>query len=214
MGINLARLEHSVVVAIDPQPNFLKSITDSEQLMLRGLFLLEVSALLEVPILITEQNPLKMGGVDPKISEAIGEDYSLYGKMSFSCCGSEPFIEQLQKLNKKQIFLWGIETHICVCQSAIQLMQKGFEVFVATDAVGARSGSAHHIGLSRIKQSGAILTHTESIAYEWIKNAENPSFREILDFVKKYTELEQSLPYSVVTQDTGPLGMYWSTPPL
>ncbi len=214
MGKNLARLEDSVVVALDPQPNFLKSITDSEQFMLRGLFLLEVSALLEVPILITEQNPLKMGGIDPKISEAIGEDYPLYGKMSFSCCESGPFLDHLQKLGKKQIILWGLETHICVCQSALQLTQKGFEVFVAADALGARSALAHHIGLSRIKQSGVVLTHTESVVYEWIKNAENPAFREVLSLVKKYADLEESLPYSVITQETGPLGMYWNTPPL
>ena len=214
MGTCLARQEQSVIVAIDPQPNFLKALPDPEPMMLRGLFLLEASKLLEIPVLISEQNPLKMGGLDPRISEVIGEDHPLYGKMSFSCCGSTSFLEHLKNLNKKQVILWGIETHICVNQTAQNLMQLGYEVFVAADAVAARSTSAHHLGLMRIKQAGAILAHTESIAYEWIKSAENPVFRDFLEVVKKYSELEESLPYSVAVQESGPLGIYWNTPPL
>ena len=214
MQTHLANIDQSVVVVLDMQPNFLKAVIDSEQILQRSLFFLEISKLLNVPVLVTEQNPLKMGGVDPQLSEVMEEEYPLFAKMSFSCSGSEPFLQHLKKPNRKQVFLIGIETHICMNQTAQALTDLGYEVFVICDAISARTALAHQIGLSRIKQGGSILTHSESVAYEWMESAEHPDFREVLELVKKYTVEEDSLLYAMAAQEAGPLGIYWNTPPL
>ena len=107
-------------------------------------------------------------------------------KMSFSCAGCQDFVRTLGDTDLGQVVLVGIETHICVSQTAHYLLEDRVPVIIGADAVGARKSDMHEIGLARMGAAGAVLAHTESIAYEWLKSAEHPKFREALQIVKKY----------------------------
>lgn len=183
--LNLAEVNRSMLVAIDPQPNFMKNVANRDRVIHRGLFLTRVAKILEIPILITEQNPEKMGGADPRIVETAGTLAPLIGKMSFSCCQDDIFMGHVTRHPCSQVVLWGVETHICVSQTAQQLLKQGYQVYIAADAVSARDQESHLMALDRMRHAGAVVTHTESIVYEWLRSAEHPKFKEVLELVKQ-----------------------------
>lgn len=181
----LARLEDSVVIVVDMQPTFLDGCWRSAEVLDRVKFLVESANLLGVPVLATEQYRERMGGTESSLAELIGE--SALDKMSFSCCGIDSFNTALGNLGRKQVVLVGIETHICVNQTAHHLVsQVQNEVIVCVDAVTARSEDRHRIGMERIRALGVTPAHTESIAYEWMGSASHPQFKDVLRLVKKY----------------------------
>jgi isochorismate hydrolase len=138
-----------------------------------------------VPILATEQNPGRMGGTHERLLPLVKS--SPLEKMAFSCAGCTEFSDSLITLQRPQIVLIGIETHICISQTALDLLTKGFEVIVCADAVSARSPDRHSLGLERIRDAGAGIAHTESVAYEWMGAADSPAFREALELVKSHS---------------------------
>jgi len=174
--------ESSIVVLIDVQPSFLSGIFEADRVLARSEFVLKVARLLQVPVLATEQYPSRMGGTQERLVPLLaGEPI---GKMAFSCARSQPFLEGLEATRRRQVVLVGIETHICVSQTAHDLLGKGFEVVVAADAVSARTLDRHTVGLKRIRDAGAVAAHSESIAYEWMGGADSPAFKEVLALVK------------------------------
>ncbi len=176
--------ESSVVVLIDVQPNFLSGIYEADRVLARSEFILKVAKLLHVPILATEQYPSRMGGTHERLLPLL--ESSTIGKMAFSCARSQPFLDALEATGRRQVVLVGIETHICVSQSAHDLLGKGFDVAIGVDAVSARTLDRHKIGLKRIRDAGAVTAHTESIAYEWMETADSPAFKGVLGIVKEY----------------------------
>ncbi len=180
----LARIEDSVLIVIDMQPSFLDGVWRNEEVLNRTKFIVECATILGVPILATEQYRERMGASEPSLATLIGSE--AMDKMTFSCCGIAPFTGHLDKLGKKQVVLAGIETHICVNQTAHHLVGSSHEVIVCADAVSARTEDRHKIGLKRLCDLGATLAHTESVVYEWIGSAADLRFREILALVKKY----------------------------
>jgi nicotinamidase-related amidase len=185
MAASTLRAEASVLVVVDIQPSFLSGIVESDRVLERSEFLLKVARLLEIPVLTTEQYPSRMGGTHERLLPLLHAEPPM-GKMSFSCSGCEAFREQIESLNRKQVVLVGIETHICVSQTAHDLLRSGYEVIIGADAVSARTMDRHKIGLKRIRDAGAVTAHTESMAYEWMQSAEHPRFREVLKIVKEY----------------------------
>jgi len=178
----LANADESVLVVIDPQPKFMGGIFESADVLARIRFLVQVANLLEVPILITEQNPEKMGGCDPDLLAMIGKP--AIPKMEFGAWKNEAFADAMSETGRSQAVLVGIETHICVCQTANQMMNDDFEVFVVGDAVSARTEAMHKMAIKRLRDSGAVIAHSESVAYEWMESASHPAFREVLNLVK------------------------------
>jgi len=110
--------------------------------------------------------------------------------MTFGCCGSGKFRKALLATERPIVLLAGIETHICIAQTALQLLEDEFDVVIAVDAVGARTDLAHRSGLERLRDGGAELLHSEAIVYEWLGTAEHPQFRAVLDVVKRYPPAE------------------------
>lgn len=178
----LADASRSVVVAIDLQPAFLRAIHESARVLARSAFLLECAALLDVPVLATEQNPERMGGTEPAIKAFLAA--GAFPKHVFSCVGCEGFDSALASMARTQIVLVGIETHICVNQTAHHLLASGYDVILAADALSARTPSMHAIGIERMRDAGAVVAHTESIVYEWLGSAAHPAFRDVLQVVK------------------------------
>lgn len=181
----LARAEESVLVVIDVQPTFLKAIHERERVVSRTRFLARAANALGIPILATEQYATRMGGTHEDV-EADLEDAPRFDKLAFSAAGCPAFMDALASLGRMQAVLVGIETHICVNQTSHHLLQSGFEVLLAADAVSARTASMHEIGLGRIGAAGAAIAHSESIVYEWMLGGDHPKFREVLETVKAF----------------------------
>ena len=183
----LARAEDSVLVVVDVQPTFLDPVWEKSRVLERSKFLIECANLLEVPIIATEQYPDRMGRTDPKLLAALDNRQSTIAKMSFSCWGEREFVRALERHKRAQVVMVGIETHICVTQSAHDLMDEDIDVIVCADAVSARSEMMHDTGLRRMADEGAAIAHTESVVYEWMQTAEHPAFKEVLKLVKSYS---------------------------
>jgi len=169
------------VVAVDLQPSFLKAIHEADRVIARCRFLIEAARSLSVPIIATTQNADRMGGVAPEFEGLLPEAID---KMSFSCWGSEAFRHALEEVDRRLVVLIGIETHICIGQTAHHLLTGTWEVAVCPDAVSARSLDRHKLGMERIRDAGGVPVHSEAVVYEWLRNAEDPAFREILSLVK------------------------------
>lgn len=184
MPASTLHAQSSVVALIDVQPSFLSGIFEADRVLDRSEFILKVAKLLDVPILATEQYPSRMGGTHEKLVPLLAG--KAVDKMAFSSGRCRPFMDALEATGRRQVILVGIETHICVSQTAHDLLAKGFEVIVGADAVSARSLDRHKIGLKRIRDAGAVTAHTESVAYEWMETAESPAFRKVLEIVKAY----------------------------
>lgn len=138
--------------------------------------------LLDIPAVITEQLPDKLGPTREELMESLS-DAPVIPKSSFSCCGEAAFTRALDSSGKKQILLCGIESHICVLQTALELLENGFEVFVAADAVASRNPENKKRALERMRQHGAEIIATESALFEWMRDAAHPAFREIRKFL-------------------------------
>lgn len=174
----------SGLIVVDLQDSFLAPIKERDAVVHRSRFLIEVARLLQVPIIATEQYATRMGGTAETIREALGDAPAL-DKMCFSSCRSEGFWTAWEGLDRSQAVLVGIETHICVNQTAQDLLERGYEVFVCEDATGARM-DAREGALKRLRHEGVVVTHTESVAYEWLGEAGTPEFKEALELVKRY----------------------------
>ncbi|MDI9638810.1 isochorismatase family protein [Kamptonema cortianum] len=176
--------ENCVLVVVDMQPTFLAGIFDAEKVLARTKFIVESANLLDVPVLATVQYPERMGGTEESLDAMIAGP--TLGKMAFSCCGCEDFSHEFKQLDRGQVLLVGIETHICITQTALDLLDQGFEVFVAADAVSSRTLEANKIGFKRLRDFGCWLVHSESAVYEWMQGADHEKFRDVLGIVKKY----------------------------
>jgi nicotinamidase-related amidase len=139
---------------------------------------------LEIPILWTEQAPEKLGETIPEIRQSLLVATQPIAKICFSCCGNELFLEQVKSLNRNQILVTGLETHICVYQTVRDLHNMGFGVQVVADAVSSRTAENKQLGLERMKEAGAKLTSTEMALFELVRVAEGPKFKAISKLVK------------------------------
>lgn len=180
------RTNQSVLVVIDVQPTFFQPIYEQEKLFNRVLFMVEMAKLLDVPIIVSEQVPDKMGHTDERLLAALPNSVRAIAKSSFGCCESADFLVELKKLGNRQAVLVGIETHICVSQTALGLIDLGIQTAVCPDAVGARSLEMHKLGMERIRDAGTSPIHSEAVAYEWLESANHPRFRDALKLVKQY----------------------------
>jgi nicotinamidase-related amidase len=169
---------------VDVQPTFFRPIEGCEKILSRIKFLTRMAALLEVPILVSEQVPDKTGSTHPELAQLFPNWTAVFAKTSFGCCECEEFMAAFQDLDRQTAILVGIETHICVSQTALGLMDRGFRVVVCPDAVGSRTTEMHKLGMERIRDEGAIPIHTEGVAYEWLESANHAKFRDALKIVK------------------------------
>jgi len=139
--------------------------------------------ILQVPVLVTEQYPQGLGATIPAVAVALGGLPPLQ-KMHFSSCGNDELMQSLEQGGIKQVVLCGIETHVCVQQTALDLLASGYQVHVAQDAVSSRKESDHRTALARLAISGVILTGTESTLFELMQRADIPEFKQVSALIK------------------------------
>jgi len=177
-------LDNTILLVIDVQGKLAQLMDQKEALFDNLSRMIKGAQILEIPILWTEQAPDKLGQTTPEIGQLLSETGRPISKTSFSCCGHPPFAAQLKALERRQILLTGIETHICVYQTAIDLLAQNYEVEVVADAVSARRAENKQIGLARMQEAGARLTSAEMALFELLQAAEGPKFKEIARLVK------------------------------
>lgn len=179
----MLKREETVLVMIDFQEKLFQVMQDKEPLLKNALKIIQGAQALGIPVLWTEQNPKGMGATLPEIADLLKETEPI-GKMGFSCCENDLFMEKLKALNRRQILTGGIETHICVYQTAADLVKRGYEVEILADVVSSRTSENRQIGLQKIKDAGAFVTSVETALFELLKTAESEDFRPILKIIK------------------------------
>jgi nicotinamidase-related amidase len=174
---------NTVLVVIDIQGKLASLMHQKEAVYQNVNRLIKGARVLDIPIIWTEQYPEGIGSTIPEIAETL-EGIKPISKMTFSCCRNNEFLEALKATERTQVLVTGIETHICVYQTTLELLDAGFEVEVVADAVSSRTPENKEIGLQKMKTAGAGLTGTETALYELLGVASGPKFKEILRIVK------------------------------
>ncbi|MEE8321186.1 MAG: isochorismatase family protein [Gammaproteobacteria bacterium] len=141
--------------------------------------LLTAAGKLGIPVIATEQYPQGLGTLEEGIIELLPAETKRFAKTCFSCTGADGFSEQLDQTGRKQIILTGMESHVCVLQTAMELINSGHQVFVAADAVCSRQRDNYESSLQRMQQAGVIVTNTESILFEWLRDASHEHFKTL-----------------------------------
>lgn len=145
--------------------------------------LIRVMHALEIPVLVTEQNPERLGVTNSGIIEALG-DVPRLPKMEFGCLANDAFRETLEETGRNQLVIVGMETHVCVMQTALEALELGHEVFIVRDAVVSARKSDYDAGLERMRQEGALLVSTEMVIFELLRKAGTPEFKKVLPLIK------------------------------
>lgn len=177
-------LEDSLVLIIDVQEKLLNAVFNKEQVEKKSAIIAEAAKILGIPVVVTEQYPKGLGNTIPAVKDALAEDTEIFEKTAFSALNNEEILEAIKKHNKKQILIFGIETHICVSQTTAALRKLGYEVSVIKDACGSRAEEEYLAGLERMKDNGAYIITTEIALFEWLKGAKHPNFKAVQALIK------------------------------
>jgi len=175
--------ENTLTLAIDYQTRMMPSINDREELTRKTATLLEGCRILGVPIITTQQYTKGLGETIPEIKTALGE-FEPIEKITFSCYRNQEFRTKLAETGKKNILVTGVEAHICVQQTVLDLLENGYTVYVIADCIGSRFETDRRYADKRMEQAGAIFTTTESVLFEMMISADHPRRKEITNLVK------------------------------
>ncbi|MGY8768084.1 MAG: hydrolase [Pirellulales bacterium] len=181
--------QDTAILVVDMQEKLLPSIQHQQMVTWNVRRLLDAASVLNVKMLATEQYPKGLGHTTPDLASFFE---SIPEKLSFSCCGVAGLMDATKESSIHKILLVGIETHVCVQQTALDLMADGFEVYVAVDAVGSRHGLDKQTALRRMESSGATVTTTEAAMFEWCQQAGTPEFKQISQLVRETAPTEST----------------------
>ncbi|WP_323591681.1 hydrolase [Aliarcobacter butzleri] len=177
------RVEDALFCLVDVQERLFPHIGNKEILEKNLLTLVKGLKVLNVPFIVNEQYKKGIGETIPSLKELV-ETYSSYEKTTFSCCQNDETMKAIKNVNKKVVIVAGIETHVCVLQTCIDLLENGFKVVLVTDCCSSRKENDTKFAIKRLIQAGVIPTTYESILFELTLDAKNPCFKEISSLVK------------------------------
>ena len=175
--------EDAVYVLVDVQGKLAEAMYEKKSLFTNLENCTKGMLTLGLPVIWVEQIPEKMGDTIPSLKKML-RGLKPIPKASFSCCGELEFMKALRQTLRKKVIIAGIETHVCVYQTAVDLMAAGYEVEVVSDAVSSRSSENRNVALHRLSDRGVGLTTTEMILLELMRTSTHPKFREILKLIK------------------------------
>jgi nicotinamidase-related amidase len=177
--------DQCALLVIDMQEKLLPPIWEKERLVRNAQLLIRLAGILKIPALVTTQYAKGLGNTVPEIASIL-PDSAPIDKLMFSCFGSDVFCSLLKRLpgQRTTVLLCGMETHICVMQTALGALREGYLVHVACDAVSSRTELNWRIGLDRMRAAGAILSSTEMMIYELLRSSGAPAFRELLPYLR------------------------------
>jgi nicotinamidase-related amidase len=177
--------EQCALVVIDIQEKLLPPIFQKEQLVRNAQLLIRAATILKIPTLVSTQYAKGLGGTVPEITSLLAGTEAI-DKTPFSCFGSDVFCSLLKRLpgNRNTLLLCGMESHICVAQTALGALREGYLVHVASDAVSSRAEWNWKIGLERMRAAGAVISSTEMMIYELMRSSSSAAFKELLPHLK------------------------------
>ncbi len=179
----MLKAEDAVLLFIDVQGKLHEIMHEKKILDANLERMIRCARLLEIPTLVTEQIPEKLGATSEPFRSLMADAISL-PKTAFSCCGDLKFLTQLRALGRRQAILVGIETHVCVYQTAVDLLESEYEVYVAADAVSSRAAENKELALQAMRDAGATILPTESVLFTLLRDAADPRFKELLKLIK------------------------------
>lgn len=179
----MLEISNCCLIVVDVQGKLAQLMTDKDALFKSIQILIQAAKILEIPILWCQQVPEALGATIPEVAGLL-TGIEPIDKASFSCCGREQFNTALDSLGRKQILLCGIETHVCIYQTAADLLGRGLDVTVVADAVSSRTAQNKQIALTRLAAEGAHISSTEMALFELLQTARHPQFRLIARLVK------------------------------
>ncbi|NCD32911.1 MAG: isochorismatase family protein [Spartobacteria bacterium] len=175
--------DNTQLACIDIQGRLADAVTDTEIVLANAKRLIYAARYLEVPLVLMEQVPDKLGPTREELKEAL-EGVPAFAKTSFSACGSEEFNFATGITHQKQVVIIGIEAHVCVLQTAIDLQKRGFTPYVVADAISSRRETDKQIALQRLAHYDIEVVTTEMVIFEWLKDARHPQFRAVQSLMK------------------------------
>lgn len=181
--MSLLNRDDAVLLIVDIQVAVLKAMRDAETVVANTARLIEGAKLFSVPIVLTLQNPERLGGCPEPVEAALPPVEPIH-KMVFSCCEEPSFVEKLREIGRKQVMLLGIESHVCVLQTAHDLTAHGYEVHVVQDACSSRTEANWRAATERLRDIGCVITTTEMAIFELTRQAGTPEFKQVLSIVK------------------------------
>jgi len=179
-----------VLLCIDVQGKLFEMVHESDALRVHVAKMMRLAALFEVPVVLTEQYPGGLGATVPELLEiydSLAVEKRRFEKSSFGCCGEPGFDALLRGVagERGEIVVVGMETHVCVQQTVLELLRGGWRVVVVADAVSGRVPAYHELALARFRQCGAVITCYESVAFEWARTKEHACFKQMSAIVKE-----------------------------
>lgn len=175
----------TALVVVDIQEKLLPPIHEAERLLRNSRLLLRLAGLLNLPVLATTQYARGLGGTVPEIAELLPRSTAVLDKLEFSCFGSDEFCAASAMLpDREQLLVCGMETHICVAQTTLAALNRGYIVHIAADAVGSRSEFNWRVGLERMRTAGAVISSTEMAIYELLRASGTAEFKQMLPWLK------------------------------
>ncbi len=188
-GAEIARrpleAENCALLVIDIQEKLLPPVHERERLVRNSQLLIRLAKILHMPVIASTQYAKGLGSTVSDVASLLPNG-DIVDKLQFSCFGSDVFCSLVKNLpgNRNTMLLCGMETHICVMQTALAALRNGYLVHVASDAVGSRSEWNWKVGLERMRAAGAIISSTEMMIYELLRSSGTPAFKEILPHLK------------------------------
>jgi nicotinamidase-related amidase len=172
---------NGALLVVDLQDKLLEAIADRERVVANVVHLIHGAGILGLPVWATEQYPRGLGRSTARVAELIPDRPA---KTAFHCCAVPQILEQLYGRNVRHVTIAGIEAHVCVAQTALELLDLGFRVQVPADAVASRHKIDWEFALRRLEQAGAVVSTTESALFEWTETADRPEFKAISELIK------------------------------
>lgn len=174
---------NSVLLVVDVQEKLLAVMPDAPGLVRNVALMLDVANTLHVPTFVTEQYPQGLGPTHPDLLQRFTGERP--AKVGFSCSKASGLVAQLRASGAPNVLVVGMEAHVCILQTVLDLLVEGFHVFVAVDAVQARFALDQELALKRMERAGAILTTVETVAFEWLGGADHPQFKTVSKLVQQ-----------------------------
>lgn len=181
--MSLLTREDTAFVAIDFQEKLMPAMSGMEELEDKSVRLIKGMKALGIPTIVTQQYTKGLGETIPSIADALG-DFEHVEKNTFGCMANEEFASKIKELGRKDIVVCGIEAHICVQQTVLQLMEEGYNVYLPADCVSSRSENDKLWSITRMGEAGAVITTYEAVLYEILRDSKAEGFKEISAIVK------------------------------
>jgi nicotinamidase-related amidase len=172
----LLNKNNSLMILVDVQEKLIPAVLNSERFIDRCEWILKLATKMDVPVLVSEQYPKGLGRTVQQLCPYLDQKNRIE-KLHFSCMQEPHYVQRLQEYNKKQLIIFGIEAHVCVLQTAIEMQEAGFDVYVVVDAVSSRNEQDLKYGLKRMKQAGIHLITAEMVLFEWLRQSGTSDFK-------------------------------------